>query len=200
MAFDPNKGSIVETDASMAALAAIISQIQVDSHKHPVAFLSRKLNKAERAYVTHDQELLTIVQAFKTWRHYLEGPIVTTVVLTDHNNLRPLLTTKALTQRQVYWAEFLSQFDFKIKYRGGKRNLADAPSQRADYESDEPYTLLPFFSLALTHIKEGRLATLEACLTLQTQQEEDQQEQTPKEDQEHQDAAPLLSMTIIEDI
>ena len=67
VAFNLNRGLIVETDTSMTALTAIISQTQDNNHKHPVAFLSRKLNKAERAYVTHDQELLTIVQAFKTW-------------------------------------------------------------------------------------------------------------------------------------
>ncbi len=38
---------------------------------HPVAFFSRKMILAETWYKTHNQELLAIVEAFKTWRHYL---------------------------------------------------------------------------------------------------------------------------------
>lgn len=33
-----------------------------------------------------DQELLAIVEAFKHWRHYLEGSRYPIEVLTDHNN------------------------------------------------------------------------------------------------------------------
>ena len=42
---------------------------------------------AETQYKTYDGELLAIVEAFKTWRHYLEGYKHKVLVLTDHNNL-----------------------------------------------------------------------------------------------------------------
>ena len=41
-------------------------------------------------------------------------------VLTDHRNLEYFMTTKTLTRRQARWAEFLSQFNFKIQYRLGR--------------------------------------------------------------------------------
>ncbi len=54
---------------------------------HPVAFFFQKMIPVETRYETHDQELLAIVEAFKTWRHDLEGCKYEVLVLTDHNNL-----------------------------------------------------------------------------------------------------------------
>ena len=85
---------------------------------------------AETRYETHDQELLAIVEAFKTWRHYLEGCRYEVLVLTDHNNLRRFMDTKSLSSRQVRWAQELSRYHFRIDYRQGKANAAaDALSQ-----------------------------------------------------------------------
>ncbi len=68
---------------------------------HPVAFFSRKMIPIETRYKTYNQELLTIVETFKTWRHYLEGCQYEVFVLTDHNNLRQFLDTKILSSCQV---------------------------------------------------------------------------------------------------
>ena len=72
---------------------------------------------AETRYETHDGELLAIVEAFKTWRHYLEGSRHEVFVLTDHNNLRRFMDTKSLSSRQVRWAQELSCYHFRINYR-----------------------------------------------------------------------------------
>ena len=40
---------------------------------HVVCYESRKLNKHEIHYVTHDLELASVVHALKMWRHYLLG-------------------------------------------------------------------------------------------------------------------------------
>ena len=55
---------------------------------------------AETWYETHDDELLAIVEAFKTWRHYLEGYKHEVIVLTDHNKLRRYMDRKSLSSRQ----------------------------------------------------------------------------------------------------
>ena len=108
---------------------------------HPVAFFSRKMILAETRYETHDGELLAIVEAFKTWRRYLEGCKHEVLVLTDHNNLRHFMDTKILSSRQVRWAQELSQYHFRIDYRQGKVNAAaDALlmfPQRSQDEKDE---------------------------------------------------------------
>ena len=68
---------------------------------HPIAYFSRKMIPVETRYKTHNAELLAIVEAFKTWRHYLEGCKHEVLVLTDHNNLRRFINTKNLSSRQV---------------------------------------------------------------------------------------------------
>ena len=41
----------------------------------------------ETRYKTHDGELLAINEAFKTWKHYLEGSQHEVLVLINNNNL-----------------------------------------------------------------------------------------------------------------
>lgn len=69
--FDPERETVIETDSSDYAISGILSQYH-DKVLVPVAFMSRKMNPAERNYV-HDKELLAIVASIKVWRHYLEG-------------------------------------------------------------------------------------------------------------------------------
>ncbi len=87
--FDPERHIRIETDASDYAISRIFSQLTSDDlgRWHPIAFFSRKMIPAETRYETHDGELLAIVKAFKTWRHYLESCKHEVLVLTDHNNL-----------------------------------------------------------------------------------------------------------------
>ena len=118
----------------------------VEQHEwHPVAFYSRKMTEAETRYDIHDGELLAIVEAFRHWRHYLEGSRWPAVVKTDHHSLQHFMTKKELNRRQARWAEKLAAFDFVIQYRTGKTNPADGPSRRPDYENafDHAQTLLP---------------------------------------------------------
>src|ERR1041385_5491366 len=62
----------------------------------------------------------------------LLSPEEPTDIIMDHQNLQTFMTTKALTLGQVRWANFLSQFNFKIQYRPGKKN------GKADYLSRMP--------------------------------------------------------------
>ena len=96
--------------------------------EHPVAYESRKMNAAEVNYATHERELLAVIHALRTWRHYLLGTHF--IVVTDHNSLKYLQTQPTLLRRQARWSEFLAEFDFEIVYRPGKGNVvADALSR-----------------------------------------------------------------------
>ncbi len=116
----PDRQLIVETDASDYAIAAILSIQGDDGLIHPVAFRSRTLGPAELNYDTHDKELLAIFDAFKAWRHYLEGAGTPIDVVTDHKNLEYFATSKVLTRRQVRWSEYLCHFNMVIRFRPGK--------------------------------------------------------------------------------
>ena len=56
---------------------------------------------AKTQYKTYDGEFQAIVEAFKTWRYYLEGCKHEVLVFTDHNNLRHFIDTKSLSSGQV---------------------------------------------------------------------------------------------------
>ena len=135
--FNFSKAAIVETDASDFAIAAVLSQYDDEGILHPVSFFSRQLLPAEINYDTTDKELLAVVDAFATWRHYLvcSPPDFPTLVLSDHKNLEPFTTVKQLSRRQFRWYQSLSSFNFRILHRPGRLNgKADALSRRPDYE------------------------------------------------------------------
>jgi hypothetical protein len=109
-------------DASLLGIGAVLIQ-----DRHPVAFMSRKLSKAELNYTTSEQELLAVVEALKAWRCYLEG--VEFTVFTDHNPNTYMQTKPVLSRREARWNEMLQHFRFQWKYKPGKDNLADAISR-----------------------------------------------------------------------
>jgi hypothetical protein len=126
---------VVMTDASGIAVGASLNQDQ-GRGLQPIAFMSKKLLPAETRYPTHEQEELAIIIALKKWRHYLHGTKVK--VLTDHKSLVYLDTQPNLSNRQLRWNEFLSQFDLDIEYTKGKENVvADALSRRSDHEEQK---------------------------------------------------------------
>ena len=89
---------MVETDASDYALAAVLSIRTLNGDYHPVTFHSQTFKDTEMNYNVHDKELMAIYDAFKRWRHYLEGAGTPINVVTDHRNLQYFSTTKVLTQ------------------------------------------------------------------------------------------------------
>jgi hypothetical protein len=132
--FDLDKRSQLETNASDFALSAIISQlVESTGQWHSIAFWSRKMTPAEINYEIDEKEMLAIVEACKTWRHYLEEAKYPIRAITDHFNLRIFLTTKTLSRREARWWERLSSLDLQIEYRPEKKNPADGPSRRPDY-------------------------------------------------------------------
>ena len=81
--------------------------------------------------------MLAIVTVFQEWRQYLVGTKEQVIVYTDHQNLQYFLTTKQLNRRQARWAELLSEFDFRIIYREGKKGgKPDALSRRTEYRPE----------------------------------------------------------------
>ena len=142
----PDRQITVETDASDYAIAGILSITSDSGELHPIAFHSRTLTGAELNYDTHNKELLAIFEAFKVWRHYLEGSGTPVDVVTDHKNLEYFSTTKLLTRRQARWSEYLSQFNMIIRFRPGKLGAKpDALTRRWDVypkEGDSDYSVV----------------------------------------------------------
>ena len=131
---DPLKPYRVEVDASDYATGGILSQQDHEQKWHPVAYLSKSLSETERNYDIHDKELLAIIRALESWRHYLEGAPHTIEILTDHKNLEYFTTAQKLSRRQARWALFLTRFDFTLLHRPGTSNRSDPLSRRTDHK------------------------------------------------------------------
>ena len=112
--YKPDCPLVIETDALDYALAAILSQIEPNGEIHLITYLSRTFSDTELNYDTHDKELMAIYEAFRAWRHYLEGTNVSIDVVTDHKNLEYFCTTRILSRRQARWSTFLSGFNMVI--------------------------------------------------------------------------------------
>ena len=116
--FDPERHIQIETDASGYVISGVFSMLTSNDlgQWYPMAFFSKKMILAKTWYETHNGELLEIVETFKTWRHYLEGCKHEVLMLTDYNNLQHSIDTKNLSSRQIWWAQKLSKYHFRIVY------------------------------------------------------------------------------------
>jgi transposase InsO family protein len=133
--FDPDRETVLETDASGWCTGGILSQRGDDGELRPCAFFSKKNAPAECNYDIHDKELLAIVNCVREWEDWLSA-IGSFDILTDHRNLAYFLTRRRYNERHMRWYETLAAFTFTIKYRSGQQNNgADALSRR---EQDLP--------------------------------------------------------------
>ncbi|KAF8747627.1 hypothetical protein RHS01_11313 [Rhizoctonia solani] len=167
---DPTKPYFLETDASGAALGAILSQRQEDGCLHPLGFLSESFKGAEQNYDTHDKELLAIIRSFEYWRIFLEGTLHPITVFTDHRNLEYWKESRTFNRRHAQWHLLLAGYNFQIVYRPGKQSgKPDALSQRSDHANvpPKPQSMLPdpiFANVALVTPEKELQRQIEAAL------------------------------------
>ena len=70
---DSSKPFFLEVDASDFALGSMLSQYGEDGWLHLIAYHYCKFSIVEINYEIHAKELLAIINAFRKWRHLLEG-------------------------------------------------------------------------------------------------------------------------------
>ena len=132
--FDASLPTVVETDSSGFAIAAILSQLHPDGYR-PVAYWSRQTTDVERRYGAHDSELLAVVEATRHWTTLLESCNDSFTIYTDHQALQYFQTSQRLLPRHVRWSQDLNCHSYRIKYRPARENCkADALSRRSDFD------------------------------------------------------------------
>ena len=110
-----------------------------EAKKNVAAIYSRKFTPAECNYSTTDQELLTIIDALRTFEHKLLG--VKFTIFTDHMALRMLMTQTVRNQQRIRWLETITMFDFDIQHIQGPENiLTDALSRIYNGVKEEELT------------------------------------------------------------
>lgn len=110
------------TDASNSALGAVLQQL-VHNNWQPLAFFSKKFNKAQQQYSAYDRELLAIYESVKHFRYMVEGRHFT--IYTDH---KPLIFAfqqkdRKCSPRQFNHLDFIFQFTSDIRHIKGKENV-----------------------------------------------------------------------------
>ena len=125
--YDRSRKAVLETDSSDYVNGGVLSQEDDEGDLHPVAFYSKNMLPAECNYEIYDKELLAIIRCFEHWRPELESTDIPIEVVTDHKGLEYFMSTKELSRRQARWSEKLADYNFKIRYRPGRKNeRADA--------------------------------------------------------------------------
>ena len=125
---DSTSEFILDTDANLTGLGAVLSQVQNGEVK-VIAYASRTLNKSQVRYCTTYKELLAVVTFIRLYRHFLWGRHFT--VRTDHASLKWLKNFKNPEGILAKWLSVLETYDFSIQHRSGKLHCnADSLSRR----------------------------------------------------------------------
>ena len=119
---DLSKTFEVHCDAFGDSLGDVLSQ-----EGHPIAYESRRLQPQESSLGIYEKELLAIIHALDAWKHYLLGTPF--IIKTDHQSIKYFMTQTKLSDKQMRWENFLSQFNFHIAHISRKHNqVVDALS------------------------------------------------------------------------
>ena len=121
---DLSKPFEVQCDACGESLGVVLLQ-----EGHPIAYESRRLKPEEQILGIYEKELLAIIHALSSWKHYLLGTPF--ILRTNHQSLRYFITQTKLNEKQMRWENFLSQFHFHIAHVPRKQNVvANSLSRR----------------------------------------------------------------------
>jgi hypothetical protein len=124
---DFSREFVLTTDASNEGAGAVLSQGQIGKEL-PIAYASRKFNKAEQNYSTVEKELAAIVWGIKHFRPYLCGRKFK--IVSDHKPRTWIMSVKDPGSRLLRWRIQLEEYDYEIVYKPGVQNSnADALSR-----------------------------------------------------------------------
>ena len=161
--FDPRHPIVLTVDASPYGIGAILSH-RKNGIEHPVGFVSRSLNSAEKNYSQTELEALAIIFGILKFQSYLFGHHFT--IETDYRPLIGLFgkgyaTSKIAAGRITRWCIYLNQFDFELVYKPGTQiSHADTLSRFPVSEPPEK-ALLPSETINLIKQLETTTVTFE---------------------------------------
>lgn len=132
---DFSKKFFLHCDASDYGIGAVLVQLDAQGEEKPIAYMSKKLNAAQRNYSVTERECLAALEAIRKFRCYLE--MQEFEVVTDHSSLLWLMKQPDLSGRLARWVFKFQPYKFSISHRKGKENvvpdaLSRIPAQLVD--------------------------------------------------------------------
>ena len=125
--FDVNSKTSIVADASPVGLGAVLIQLQGVEWR-VIDYASRGLTDVERRYSQTEREALALVWACERLNMYIFGRDFE--LETDHKPLKYIYSQKSKPSARVErWVLRLQAYDFKVIYRPGRTNIADAWSR-----------------------------------------------------------------------
>ena len=116
--YNPQKETVLQTDASTKGLGACISQ-----DEKPIYFASKALTETQRGYVAIEIESLAVAWAVETFHHFLYGCHF--ILKTDQKPLEAILS-RSLNQATPRLLCILIRtlpYHFTVRYIPGPKNL-----------------------------------------------------------------------------
>jgi hypothetical protein len=137
---DPRQLIIVAVDGSKKGWGAVLMQLDLKGHRHPIRYESGVWSKSERNWDSGKHECKALLLTLKKFRSYLYG--VRFTVETDAKTLVAQLQRSATDLPGALvtrWLALLNLWDFDIVHVAGKKNVvADALSRRPEGDDWEP--------------------------------------------------------------
>ena len=120
----------IYTDASNQGIAGVLMQ-KYDDVLHPVAYVSKTMNGAQKNYAATKKEALALVFSLEQFRHIiLHFPVH---VYTDHIALLGALRKPTKDECLQRWALLIQEYDIQLHYVPGCKNVfADCLSRLPD--------------------------------------------------------------------
>lgn len=131
--YNPMLPLVLHCDASSYGLGAVLSNVMPDGTEHPIGFVSRTMNDAEKNYSQLDKEGAAIIFGVKRFHKYVYGRAFN--IVTDHKPLISLFHEEKeipvnASPRVQRWGVFLRGYDYHMEYRpGADHQNADALSR-----------------------------------------------------------------------
>ena len=113
---------MIQCYASRVGVGGVLYQIDDENKERPIAFVSQKLNGAERNYTVTELECLAAIVCIKRSRPFR--------VITDHSSLQWLMSVRDLSGRLARWSLHLQGFDYAFncpQYLSLVKTTVDTP-------------------------------------------------------------------------
>jgi hypothetical protein len=132
---DLSKKFYLDSDWSRTGIGWTLNQEGLDGRLKPVLHGSRSLSKAEAKYGSTKGEFLALFESIHRCRPYFLGALY--IVRCDNRALSYLQNYRDLTHCTARMLEILADYDFKVQFLGGKKNVSTDALSRIEWPYGE---------------------------------------------------------------